>query len=232
MNDEIFASLKEPFPAENVSWRVGSTTADKSKGMPLAYIDARDVMERLDDVVGPGNWQSRYTHAGAKTVCEIGLLINQNWVWKANGAGDTDFEGEKGAMSDAFKRAAVLWGIGRYLYGIKSPWVEIEQFGKSYRIKKDQFDKLNRILEAHGAPPQRSAASLKLSDKDGKDAWDRIVDQLENEFLDTKSVHQLSKLRAAYKDIVTKDRWPEAWRNSLTAKFDEKKAQLLEEGSI
>lgn len=231
MSGEIFASLREPFPAASVSWRVGSTTKDKSKGLPLAYIDARDVMERLDDVLGPESWQSRYTHAAQKTVCEIGIKINAEWLWKANGAGDTDFEGEKGAMSDAFKRAAVLWGIGRYLYDIKSPWVEIEPQGRSYRIKSNEYDRLHKILEAHGAPPERSAASLKRTDENGDDEWAKITKQLGNEFLDCHSEHQLSKLRAAYKEIVTANRWPQNWRESLTALFDEKKRELNKEAA-
>lgn len=26
--------------------------------------------------------------------------------------------------------AAVLWGVGRYLYDLPTPWVEIDQYGK------------------------------------------------------------------------------------------------------
>jgi len=109
-----------------ISWRAQSVTKDGTKAMALAYIDARDVMRRLDDVCGPAGWQCRYPHAGAKTICEVGIKIGDEWVWKANGAGDTDIEAEKGAISDAFKRAAVLWGIGRYLYDMPAPWVPCE----------------------------------------------------------------------------------------------------------
>ena len=151
MFTEIEKRLKAPFPGDRISWRVGATTADKKKGMALAYIDARDVMDRLDEVVGPENWQDRYPHANGKTVCEIDIYIEgRGWVTKADGAGDTDHEAEKGALSDAFKRAAVRWGIGRYLYDLQSPWVEIEGFGKSYRIKDSEIPKLKRI--ASGAP--------------------------------------------------------------------------------
>lgn len=124
--------LKKPFPEGAIHWRVGATTGDKSKGIALAYIDARDVIERLDFVVGQGNWQCRYPFAGC---CELGIKIDGEWVWKSNGAGVTDYEAEKGQYSDAFKRAAVLWGIGQYLYGLPNEWVSIEQKGKSYVIK-------------------------------------------------------------------------------------------------
>ena len=121
---ELIDALKEPFPPAAVSWRVGATSKDKTKAIALAYIDARDVMKRLDDVMGL-DWQCRYPFEGC---CEIGLKINGEWLWRSNGAGQTDIEGEKGQYSDAFKRAAVLWGIGRYLYYLPNTWVEIDQF--------------------------------------------------------------------------------------------------------
>ncbi len=114
------------FPKEAISWRAQSVTKDGSKALALAYIDARDVMDRLDDVCGAENWQDRYEFHGARTICYLSIRIDGEWVTKADGAGDSDVEAEKGAISDALKRAAVKWGIGRYLYHIVSPWVPCE----------------------------------------------------------------------------------------------------------
>jgi hypothetical protein len=152
-------ALTAPFPADRVSWRVGSTTQDKRRGLALAYIDARDVMERLDKVCGPENWQSRYPHATGKTVCEIGIKIGQDWIWKADGAGDTEFEADKGALSDAFKRAAVRWGIGRYLYDIEAIWVDIEPAGRSYRIAPHEMPRLRTALNKGKSPTAAPAAA-------------------------------------------------------------------------
>lgn len=155
-----FEKLKAPFAADKISWRVGSTNGEKTKGLALAYIDARDVMERLDAVCSPAGWQCKYSHANGKTVCDIGIKApnsigtmestttnSTEWIWKADGAGDSDVEAEKGALSDAFKRAAVRWGIGRYLYEdkFKNVWVEIEPAGRSYKIKASEYAKLNKI---------------------------------------------------------------------------------------
>lgn len=148
-----FSALSAPFNGASVSWRVGSTTQDKKRGMALAFIDARDVMDRLDAVCGPAGWQCDYPHANGKTVCRIGIKVGDEWVWKADGAGDTDVEAEKGALSDAFKRAAVRWGIGRYLYDLESPWVELEPAGRSYKIKDSEMKRLHAIL---GRPPSRA----------------------------------------------------------------------------
>lgn len=121
-------ALSKEFPKKDVHWRAQALTRDGTKALALAYIDARDVMERLDQVCGMENWQRRYSHANGKTVCEIGIRINNEWIWKADGAGDTDVEAEKGAISDAFKRAAVNWGVGRYLYALKQTWVPCETY--------------------------------------------------------------------------------------------------------
>ena len=143
---EVFELLAAPFPTESISWRIGSTTQDGTKAMALAYLNARDVMDRLDSVVGPGNWQSEYVNAGnGATCCRIGIRIGDDWIWKADGAGQTDVEGDKGQFSDALKRAAVSWGIGRYLYDLDSPWVEVEGSGKGKKIAKDAYAKLNEV---------------------------------------------------------------------------------------
>lgn len=143
------ARLKTPFPSDSVQWRVGSKSKDGKKGMALAYIDSRAVMERLDEVCGSENWQDEYPHIGGTTVCRIGILIvpiseptysrDGEWIWKSDGAGATDFEAEKGQLSDAFKRCAVKWGIGRYLYDLDAPWVEIDQWGKILPVELERL---------------------------------------------------------------------------------------------
>jgi hypothetical protein len=145
--DIDLSALGRPFPPSAISWRLGATNHDKTKGIALAYIDARDVMDRLDEVCGQDRWQNIYTDSGnGKTCCQIGILCGEHWVWKANGAGDTDVEADKGAFSDGFKRAAVQWDIGRYLYNLDSPWVEIEPKGKSFAIKKSELPALKAII--------------------------------------------------------------------------------------
>ena len=146
---ELFDELCRPFAAEEIDWRIGSTNADKSKGMALAYMDARAVMDRLDGVCGPDGWQCNYTPGvNGSIVCNIGVRMpSGEWIWKADGAGATDVEGEKGMLSDALKRAAVRWGIGRYLYEMKSPWVAIEARGKSYFIPDAERKKLDQVHE-------------------------------------------------------------------------------------
>jgi len=141
---EIHKALSRPFPATQISWRVGATNKDKTKGIALAYLDARDVMTRLDEACGFQGWQCRYPLADSGLlICEIGIKLGGEWLWRANGAGDTQVEAEKGKCSDAFKRAAVLWGVGRYLYDLPAPWCELQ--GGKYLSKETQADLTKRL---------------------------------------------------------------------------------------
>lgn len=162
---DMFEALAAPFPPDAISWRVGSTTGDKSKGMALAYIDARDVQDRLDEVCGPAGWERRHPHVSGTTTCELAIWIEgRGWVTKTDGAGDTDVEAQKGSLSDSFKRAAVNWGVGRYLYGLPSPWVALEAKGRSYIIADAEYPKLRQLLERYtgdlewGSPGEKAMA--------------------------------------------------------------------------
>lgn len=122
------SALLAEFQRDAVSWRCQTVSKNGDKGLALAYIDARDVMRRLDEVCGPTGWQDRYEVHGSKTLCYLSIRCGDEWITKADGAGDTDVEAEKGSLSDAFKRAAVKWGIGRYLYDVPAPWVPCETY--------------------------------------------------------------------------------------------------------
>lgn len=131
---EIEEKLKTPFKPDEIEWRVSATNKEKTKGLAVAYITNRAIQKRLDEVVGIFNWQNKFEIVGNAKVCGISIFINEKWVTKYDGASDTDIEAVKGGLSGAMKRAAVQWGIGRYLYNLPGQWVKIKQQGKSYAI--------------------------------------------------------------------------------------------------
>lgn len=154
----VLEQLKAPFPADAVSWRPMSTNkkkfeakqADKRKGLPAAYLDARDVTGRLDDVMGV-DWQCEYVSMQNGTCCcRIGLLIDGQWRWRSDGAGETDVEGDKGQYSAAFKRAAVKWGVGAYLYEVKARWIDLDDY---WGIPDAAMSQLRALLVRGGAAP-------------------------------------------------------------------------------
>lgn len=108
--EQVAWHFKKPFKPQEIHQRKGPG------GKMLSYINARDVMKRLDDVVGSHNWSDRYVMESERVTCELTVRYGDEWITKSDGAGETQIEGEKGIFSDAFKRAAVKHGIGRHLY--------------------------------------------------------------------------------------------------------------------
>ena len=135
MNEEQAKKLEYPFTADEIEWRVCRTTKDKTKGQVAAYVDSRAIQERLDDVLGRENWQNRLCtvpgkdNGGTTHICEISIFYTDRgeWITKSDGAGCTEFEPIKGGLSSAFKRAASMWGIGRYLYNLTGIWIPINE---------------------------------------------------------------------------------------------------------
>ena len=80
-------------------------------------------MDRLDEVIGAENWQTRYKDVKGNLFCGIGIKINDEWVYKYDAGAETLTEKRKKLeASDSFKRAGVQWGIGRFLYDIAPAW--------------------------------------------------------------------------------------------------------------
>ena len=113
------SKLDAPFSASDLEWRVQRTMSN-GKGVLIPYITARAIMDRLDEVVGKENWEDSYkditVDGKAGCECTIAIHISDSWVKKSDAAGATQVEAIKGSRSASLRRAAVKWGIGRYLY--------------------------------------------------------------------------------------------------------------------
>lgn len=133
MSDNIdWGALAAPFEPDQIEWRVGNKSKRGDKATLLAYLTSRAVQERLDQVVGPANWRDSYQPlvAGNKVagfLCTIEIRVDGAWVGKTDAADTSDIEAIKGGVSGALKRAAVKWGIGRYLYDYDARYHEIRQ---------------------------------------------------------------------------------------------------------
>lgn len=126
---ELRLSLQKEFPKNEVKWRLQQSGVGKNGfwAQAIAYIDARAVMDRLDEQVGVNNWSDRYIKHDDCVECTISLFIDGKWIDKSDVGEFTNIEKNKGGYSDAFKRAAVKWGIGRYLYEIPTTFVDCQQ---------------------------------------------------------------------------------------------------------
>ena len=158
MNQEMMQQLQNPFPFEAIETKIQFTSEKKTTGSEkkmtgfvVFYIDSRMIQNRLDDVLGPLNWKNHYIAWKSNAqLCGIAIYDKERgeWVGKFDGADSTDIEPIKGGLSDSFKRAACIWGIGRYLYQIDGIWVDIERRGNSSVITKGQEGKIKAAYEA------------------------------------------------------------------------------------
>jgi len=118
--------LAEPFDPWDLEWRVGNVAKSGKRATLLAYLTSRAVMDRLDAVLGPENWRDEYTRAPEGGVlCTLYVRVGGEWIAKQDAAENTAVEAVKGGVSGALKRAAVKYGVGRYLYHLDAGWHEI-----------------------------------------------------------------------------------------------------------
>lgn len=122
-------ALAAPFEAGVIKWKPQSVKNNRC--LAVAFIDARIVEDRLDEVLGAENWQDSYeTLNDGSVVCRLAVRFATEWVTKSDvgslseqpDAGDK----LKAAFSDALKRAAVKFGVGRYIYRLPLSWVDFD----------------------------------------------------------------------------------------------------------
>lgn len=136
---ECMEELKKPFPPEEIEFRVQQKIKQDKKALVLPHHNSRVVMDRLDDVLGPNNWQDSYheTLDGLACVLSVRFPGTDEWIQKEDGADPTNIEATKGAYSNALKRAGYKFGIGRYLYHMEEQFVDLKESGDIYAGKSD-----------------------------------------------------------------------------------------------
>ena len=148
------SKLSDPFPVEDIEWRVSRAGTGK-KGtfcMVLAYITARAIQKRLDDACGPENWkleEPKMVDVNGKTAFAAGISIRigDEWVTKWDVSEPTNIEPAKGGFSGAMKRAGSQWGIGRYLYYLDETFAETSETQLPNSARQWKYAKLP---EKHG----------------------------------------------------------------------------------
>jgi hypothetical protein len=149
----ITAALSVPFEPREVKFKPQSVKGNRA--LALAYIDCRVIQDRLDEVLGVENWMDDYEIlTDGSVVCRLKLKLGAEWVTKTDvGSPSEQPDGGdrlKAAFSDALKRAAVKYGIGRYLYRLPPVWTD-------YDPQKRQFAVVPQ-LPAWAIPKSKSSA--------------------------------------------------------------------------
>lgn len=142
---EIAERLADPFDPRFLKLKPQCVGKDKATALAVVYYDARLVMDRLDAVLGVDGWQDDYeVLADGSVVCRLRLRIGGEWVTRTDVGGQSEQpdggDRLKAAFSEALKRAAVKFGVGRYVYAIPAQWL-------AYDERRRQITGLPRLRE-------------------------------------------------------------------------------------
>jgi hypothetical protein len=155
MTDErdIAKLLAAPFPLSEVKFKPQAVKNNRALAAP--YVDVRAVMDRLDQAVGIGGWKDRLgLLPDGSVLCRLKLWVGDRWVERSDVGSPSEQPDNgdrcKAAHSDALKRAAVKFGVGRYLYRIPGQWVDWDS-------QKKQFS-AHPVLPEWAMPAQAPAA--------------------------------------------------------------------------
>lgn len=157
-------ALAAPFEPSEVKFKPAVVTGNRA--MALAYVDARVIQDRLDDVLGVSGWQDSYKCLpDGSVVCRLRLRLGGEWITKMDVGGPSEQpdggDRLKAAFSDALKRAAVKFGVGRYLYRLPAQWLD-------YDTQRRQFQRMPTLPswalpEKQPAPGPAPAARVGVS---------------------------------------------------------------------
>lgn len=205
------SKLDDPFAPDDIEWRIqqAGKRGEAVWAKVLAYVTNRAIMKRLDEVCGKAGWRNEYrdipNNGGVE--CGISIKVEGEWITKWDAAENTQVEAVKGGRSGAMKRAAVQWGIGRYLYLLEEGFATVSterKQGFNYAKSKDagvfywmppQLPKWalpgsnTQQLEAHHSPNEEQQAAI---DPDG----------ILKEFSDfARDENDKDKLQGRYKEV-------------------------------
>jgi hypothetical protein len=141
---DIWSKLSAALPSGVISWRQDGKPVQrdgKYVARFVAYIDANTVRERLDSVV-PGEWDltlellpplAGQDENGEQT-CSFKARLQILGVIREDVGTGRDY---KSAATDAFKRAAVRFGIAHELYSFEQNWVQVDGDGRYAKPLED-----------------------------------------------------------------------------------------------
>jgi hypothetical protein len=170
--NDLWAQLAAPLPAGVISWRQDGRPVQRDGryfARFVAYVDANTVRERLDGVV-PGEWDLTLdllptiaADEQDEPNCSFKARLQILGVIREDVGTGRDY---KQAATDAFKRAAVRFGIAHELYAYEQNWVQVDGDGKYAKPLEDPADAYARRLSR--VPPAELTVSAPSVDSDNE----------------------------------------------------------------
>jgi hypothetical protein len=138
--------LRGFFSEADLVWRAVQQAPDRKRALVVAHVREHAIMERLDAVCGPENWRNKFGRGpNGGAVCGLSIRVNGEWIVKwdtleimpymktgsrpIQQVVDADQKPGIRRWGGGLRRAALLWGIGRYLSRIPNQWIPIDDNG-------------------------------------------------------------------------------------------------------
>lgn len=156
---EVFRRLNEPFDIADIRWKPQTVDYKKKTAMAVAHADPRAYIDRLNEVLGTEGWATDIQFIvtpfnkfikgrkayGDSPATEDKLIpgnkvlatctVSIHGLGHKTSTGDEDASDENAATSaeaQAFKRACMMWGLGRYLYDLPKQTVPYDPNGGGF----------------------------------------------------------------------------------------------------
>ena len=210
------SELKKEIPFQ---WKIQTKPKDNKKWCCVAYIDARDAMDLLDEVCWQENWQSEFYEVRGTMFCRVGIIIDGKLVFKSDaGSKPDESSGDdavvKGEPSDAFKRACVQWGIWRFLYSKDMVWISLEEY-EANKFKITEFCNSKKSGNTNYTPKAKRYSEDEIQAK-----FNRFA-------VDLKNCETLESLKTCFFEVVkAKSILGEMYYLSLATLKDDKKLSI------
>ena len=231
--DKVLGKLKMPTPKSEIKYRVGSIY-DKINGKAtvLSYVDARYVQDTLDNFVGAENWENRFYEAKGALFCEITINLGSVKISKSDCGTESDIAPAKGEASDAFKRAAVMFGIGRDLYSAETHFADLEKKGSKWVLPRDWKPENKPTKRGGGMSQVAAELDEKYDGSEGVDlekemTTEDVADNLGGEVMKEKRIINFGKHKGKDWSELEEDyvEWV-ANKSNVDWQRDEAKAEL------
>jgi hypothetical protein len=159
---DLFAALAAPFDPSELKLRTQA-------GRQMPYVTARTIMNRFDDVLGPENWWDEFVPLEHSVVCRLTIRLPDGTVLTKSDAGGyaglaDPGDDDKSGFADAFKRTAVKFGVGRYLYRDGVPKFARVGLKSSAEIDSQPANSPAQPAPAPSAAPAAPAPAARAND--------------------------------------------------------------------
>src|SRR4051812_29790045 len=103
-------ALSRPFPIDSIEIKPGALTKDRTRGLALAFGDPRSYMQRLDEVIGPDDWDVAYELLPQGVLCRLTILGHTRQDVGDYPIDSSDPNRVTSAAMQSFKRACACFG--------------------------------------------------------------------------------------------------------------------------